>query len=72
VESDRVRELILASHRGDTRAVEPDVLDKAAVPIDQLEAKLEEEHERVESKLPGERRSLSAELLHALHRPPKR
>jgi RNA polymerase sigma-70 factor (ECF subfamily) len=47
-----------------------DVLDEAAVPADQLEAKIDEEQDCVEVE-PGEWRSLSAELLHALHRPPR-
>jgi hypothetical protein len=51
--------------------VEGDVLDEAAVPGDQLAAKLEEKPDWVDLE-PGEWRSLSSELLQALHRPPGR
>lgn len=52
--------------------VEREVLDEAAIPGDQLAAKLEEERDLVVELEPGEWRSLSAELLQALHRPPRR
>jgi hypothetical protein len=52
--------------------VERDVLDAAAVHSDELAAKLEEEHDLAVELEPGEWRSLSAELLQALHRPPGR
>jgi len=50
--------------------VAAEVLDEAAVPADQVAAKIEEE-QAVELE-PGEWRSLSAELLHELHKPPGR
>jgi hypothetical protein len=52
--------------------VESEVLDEAAVPADELVAKLEEDKPDWIELGPGEWRSLSAELLHALHRPPLR
>jgi hypothetical protein len=52
--------------------VEEDVLAASAVTADQLAAKLEEDKPDWIELEPGEWRSLSAELLHALHRPPRR
>jgi uncharacterized protein len=49
--------------------VAADVLETAAVAADEVLAKLEEEGIEVE---PGEWRSLSAELLHAMYQPPRR
>jgi uncharacterized protein len=53
--------------------VEADVLDEAAVTGDELASELEKQHGWGDGELePGEWRSLSAELLQALHRPPGR
>jgi RNA polymerase sigma factor (sigma-70 family) len=52
--------------------VAEDVLDSSAVPAEQLPAKLEEDEPDWIELEPGEWRSLSAELLQALHRPPRR
>lgn len=51
--------------------VDAEVLDAGAMSPDGLPEKLDEQHEWSELE-PGEWRSLSAELLHALHRPPGR
>lgn len=52
--------------------VAADVLDEASIDREGLEAKLEKESDRADVELPaGEWRSLSAELVQALHRPPQ-